>query len=394
VKFSILLPTRNRLDLLKLAVESVRRQDYGDWEIVVSDNASDQDVPGYVQSIGDARIRAWRNPQLVPVTDNWNAALSHSSGDYFIMLGDDDALMPGALSRLAALVERWSRPMAIYAQAVQYAYPGVFPGRPEPFVQTGYNAFLQGRREPFALAKSEARRMVRAAMAFRILYGFNMQHFAVSRELAEQLRPKGPFFQSPYPDYYAANAVLLAASPLVATPEVLALIGISPKSFGYYYLTDREQDGTVFLQNVADPEIAKRVRGKLVPGSNMNDSWLCAMETLARNFADDVGSTVRDAGYRRLQYYQLIRQRRYRTALRSMRWWELPVYGSALLALAGTRVLPGRARTYTSAVMAQLLFSAAPRFDPKTRAVPYRNILEAAAGEAGEPAPAISGAQR
>ena len=383
MKFSILLPTRNRLDLLKLAVESVRGQDYLDWEIVVSDNASDEDVPGYVQSIGDARIRAWRNPQLVPVTDNWNAALSHATGDYFIMLGDDDALMPGALARLAALIERWSRPMAVYAQAVQYAYPNVFPERPEPFVQTGYNEFLEGRREPFELPKSEARRVVRASMAFRILYGFNMQHFAISRRLVEQLRTKGAFFQSPYPDYYAANAVLLAASPLVATPEVLALIGISPKSFGYYYLNDREQDGTAFLQNVADPEIADRVRDKLVPGSNMNDSWLCAMETLARNFADEVGSAVKDSGYRRLQYSQLIRRRDYRTALRSMRWWELPLYGSALLVFAGIRILPGRAGTYLGAVMTQLLFSAAPRFDAKIRTVPYRDILEAAKGEAG-----------
>lgn len=394
MKFSILLPTRNRLDLLKLAVASVRGQDYPDWEIVVADNASDADVPGYVQSLGDARIRAWRSPQLLPVTDNWNAALSHASGDYFIMLGDDDALMPGALARLAALVGRWSRPMAVYAQAVQYAYAGVFPGHPDPFLQTGYNEFLEGRAEPFVLSTAAARRMVHAAMAFRISYGFNMQHFAISLDLVARLRTKGAFFQSPYPDYYAANAVLLAAAPLVATPEVLALIGISPKSFGYFYLNDREQDGTAFLQNVADAEIANRVRDRLVPGSNMNDSWLCAMETLARNFPDEVGAAVKDGGYRRLQYYQLIRQRRYGTALRSMRWWELPFYASALLAFAGTRILPGRARAYVGALMTQLLFSAAPRFDPQTRTVPYRNILEAAAGEARQPTPGLPGAQR
>ena len=44
MKFSILLPTRDRLELLKLAVESVRLQDYAEWEIIVSDNASSQDV--------------------------------------------------------------------------------------------------------------------------------------------------------------------------------------------------------------------------------------------------------------------------------------------------------------------------------------------------------------
>ena len=34
MKFSVLLPTRDRLELLRLAVETVRRQDYDDWEII------------------------------------------------------------------------------------------------------------------------------------------------------------------------------------------------------------------------------------------------------------------------------------------------------------------------------------------------------------------------
>ena len=32
--FSILLPTRNRLDLLKRAIQTVLRQDFEDWEII------------------------------------------------------------------------------------------------------------------------------------------------------------------------------------------------------------------------------------------------------------------------------------------------------------------------------------------------------------------------
>jgi len=38
MKFSVLIPTRNHLDLLSYAIETVRRQDYSDWEIIVSDN--------------------------------------------------------------------------------------------------------------------------------------------------------------------------------------------------------------------------------------------------------------------------------------------------------------------------------------------------------------------
>ena len=95
VLISFLLPTRDRLPYLKLAIETVRRQDNEDWEIVVADNASEEDVVAYVNSLEDSRILVRRAPEPVPVTENWNAALEMSSGDYVLMLGDDDGLLPG-----------------------------------------------------------------------------------------------------------------------------------------------------------------------------------------------------------------------------------------------------------------------------------------------------------
>jgi hypothetical protein len=67
MKISVLLPTRNRLDYLRFAIESVRRQQDEDWEIVVSDNCSDDNVGGYVASLGDPRIVFSRFDH--PVTD-------------------------------------------------------------------------------------------------------------------------------------------------------------------------------------------------------------------------------------------------------------------------------------------------------------------------------------
>lgn len=379
MKLSVLLPTRNRLDLLKLAIESVRMQDYSDWEIIVSDNASDDDIGAYIKSLEDPRIHCRRFEQLVPVTDNWNAALELATGEYVIMLGDDDALVPCGLSQVRALAQ--SQPDAIYAQAMQYAYPDVIPEHPQPFLQTGINVFLEGRKEAFDLARAEALELVRAAMGFRILYGFNMQHFAVSRRLVEKLRDKGPFFQSPYPDYYAANAVLLAAETLRVSPRPFALIGISPKSFGFYYFNKREDDGVAFLKNLADPDIAMRLRGEIVPGSNMNDSWLCSMQTLARNFPTVVGSQVNFARYRRLQHHRLLKAGRYGALLRCLRLWEYPLYGAATLAIGFSYVLTSRFGAGLRRRMIDALFSPAPRFDPRRVAVPYRDILEAARAE-------------
>src|SRR6476646_9624263 len=104
---SVLLPTRNRLDYLRYAVETVRRQDDGDWELVVSDNDSEEDIAGFVEGLGDPRIRYVRTTSFVPVTDNWNHALNHSRGRYVVMLGDDDGLMPGYVAAIRRLSRRF-----------------------------------------------------------------------------------------------------------------------------------------------------------------------------------------------------------------------------------------------------------------------------------------------
>src|SRR6187399_2954715 len=81
-KFSVLLPTRDRLELAKDAIETVRRQSFSDWELIVADNCSCDNVPGYVASLSDPRMTCIRTDTPVPVTENWNRALNASSGDY------------------------------------------------------------------------------------------------------------------------------------------------------------------------------------------------------------------------------------------------------------------------------------------------------------------------
>ncbi len=387
MKFSILLPTRNRLDLLKFAVQSVLDQDYQDWEIVVSDNASEDDVAGYARSLADERVKYLRSDALLPVTENWNRALEASTGRYFIMLGDDDCLLGGCLSIVVGLLREYDNPDLIYTEAIQYAYPNVIPGNADGFTQFGYCEFLNGEREPFYLSKAATRSAVRNAMRFRIAYSYNMQHSVVSREIVGRLNDKGPFFQSPYPDYYATNALLLVASRVLVCPWPLVGIGISPKSFGFYYFNKRENEGVEFLQNIADPDILDRVKDKVLPGSNMNTSWLLAMESLKKNFSDEIPIDVAYGRYRFMQFRQLLCGPGSRLAILheleksgsigEQLFWHLIValdrIGSALLPKAfWSRYLQG---------LLGLLHASYPRFDARKRTVAYRNLLELSRAE-------------
>jgi hypothetical protein len=282
---SVLLPTRNRLEFLRFAIETVLRQDDPDWEIVVSDNASDEDIAGHLDGLGDDRVRYVRSASFVPVTDNWNIALENSTGRYAVMLGDDDGLMPGYVRRMRELVERFREPEVIYQGAWLYAYPGVDPAEASGYLQPyGYAEFMRGAVEPFVLDPATRRRMVAAAMGFRVRYGFNMQFSTVSRALVDRLAPQGPFYQSAFPDYYATNVAFLTAREIVVEPRPLVAIGVTPKSYGFFHMNDREEAGKAFLEAPAGDAGRRAQRAAEMPGSNINTGWLSALEAIALRY--------------------------------------------------------------------------------------------------------------
>jgi glycosyltransferase involved in cell wall biosynthesis len=304
MKFSVLLPTRNRLDLLSYAIETVQRQDYSDWEIIVSDNFSEEDIAGYVRSIDDSRIKYCRTDKFVPVTDNWNNALANSDGDYVIMLGDDDCLMRGYFSTLKRMIEEYDAPDLIYTSAFLYAYPGVMPNHSDGFLLSYNNSdIFRSARKPFWLEKSESMALVNHSINFRVRFDYNMQFSLVNRKLIKKMAKYGPFYQSPFPDYYASNAMMLKAERILIVPQPLVTIGISFKSFGFYYFNDSESKGIEFLKNIPDPKIALHLQQVILPGTSMNTSWLLSMETLAQNFCESKNLKINYDRYRLLQIY-------------------------------------------------------------------------------------------
>jgi len=384
MKFSVLLPTRDRLELLRYAVESVLRQDYRDWEVIVSDNCSRQDVAAYVRSLNDPRVKYSRTDSLLPVTENWNRALQRGNGDYVVMLGDDDCLLPRYFTRLQRLIESYEGVDLVYHPALLFAYPGVIPGFPDGLLQPyGYADFLKGETRPFRLDRERARRAVRNSMNFRITFGFNMQFALFRRDLIDVLRAKGAFFQSPYPDYYAMNALFLNAARILVCPEPLVVIGMSTSSFGFHYINRSERAGVQFLGNAPSEEARRRLKDVLLPGADLNDSWLAAMECLRLNYGQDFALDVNHRRYRLLQIHACIAERRGadNAAPPLHELWPLlrpgeKLAGAALwIAAKVIHALPFRLSQIGKSALSALL-GIHPWYSPRRVTGRYRNILE------------------
>lgn len=310
-RFSVLLPTKNRLDLLKGAIDTVRAQKYGDWEIVVADNCSEDDVRGYVLGLDDARIVYTRSDEPLPVTDNWNRALDRSTGSFVVMLGDDDGLVPGYFEHVQEALGELNVPEMLYVGAYHFAFPGVIEVIPDGMLTdvTRYYSILRDCPTISMLAKAEADAAARAALNLTAVYAFNMQHFLISRRLIDRLKAThGPFFQCPFPDFYAANMMLLESESIGRIARPLVIIGISPKSYGYFHFNDKEAAGAEFLQ--IDRQLSGGREGlaaAVLPGSNMNTSWLLSVAPIPAKLGRSDDLEIGMGRYRRLQILNCIK---------------------------------------------------------------------------------------
>jgi glycosyltransferase involved in cell wall biosynthesis len=96
---SVIIPTRNRSELLLRAVASVVAQDYRPIQLIVIDNFSDEPVR---VNPGDLDYIVHRNSSILNASTNRNLGVRLSTGSLVCFLDDDDTYMPDKLSLLAA----------------------------------------------------------------------------------------------------------------------------------------------------------------------------------------------------------------------------------------------------------------------------------------------------
>jgi len=89
-KFSIIVPTFNRLNLLKEAVNSVKRQKFDSWELIIVDNESTDGTQDYLNSISTDQIKWFTNDTQKCIAKSRNIGLSQASGDWIAFLDSDD----------------------------------------------------------------------------------------------------------------------------------------------------------------------------------------------------------------------------------------------------------------------------------------------------------------
>lgn len=103
VKFTILIVTYNRPVLVEKTLVSVLQQSYTNFEILLYDNGSIPSVEVLLEKYRDPRIIFHREERNLHGCDLGEYALNNMKGTHFIVLGDDDILLPKALEIVSQL---------------------------------------------------------------------------------------------------------------------------------------------------------------------------------------------------------------------------------------------------------------------------------------------------
>lgn len=108
-KLSVCIPAYNRAVYLAPLLDSILDQHYSDLEIVISeDNSPERDAIGGIVNAyrqrGVACIRYFENEQTLGFDGNLRVLFERATGEYCVMMGNDDLLCPGSLETIGSLL--------------------------------------------------------------------------------------------------------------------------------------------------------------------------------------------------------------------------------------------------------------------------------------------------
>jgi glycosyltransferase involved in cell wall biosynthesis len=106
-RLTIGVPVYNGEDYISEAITSHLEQDFTDFELIVSDNCSDDSTPEIVKEFveADSRVTYSRNTENVGGPANFNRLFRLGQGELFRWAAADDRIEPGYLSKVVAMMD-------------------------------------------------------------------------------------------------------------------------------------------------------------------------------------------------------------------------------------------------------------------------------------------------
>lgn len=278
---SLIIPTRERARTLPFTLTTALEQVSTDFEVIVSDNASSDDTRVVVERIFDKRLRYFNTGKRLSMCGNYEFALEKACGKYILIIGDDDAVIPGALDYLLSClraepdltIHMW--PLHIYDWPVG-----------ERQAQIAYLAPVQSRSELDLKAKA---RLVNKLGAWKYYELPSPYHCAIPKYILDSIRERtGRVFHSTQPDVFTAMAIPAYADRAVNLGRTITLNGRSAQSNGLGFVKRSALSNIErFIQEYGDYEFYPTLfDGVSAPANMIPDAVLLAHDMFPELYED------------------------------------------------------------------------------------------------------------
>ena len=230
--FTIVVPTRNRLESLKHTIKTCTDQNYDNFTVIVASNNCSDETVQYISSLKDERIIQIESNIDLPMVLNWSRVMPEAIAldGYITYLGDDDGLLPGALSLASKLILKTGCAVLSWRK-VEYAWPDVL-------VEEYKNYLSISIDEKISLRNSDE--FLKKVHDYSCGYdeGPGIYSSFISASVLKGLMPseETAWFSGGSPDIYSSYVIATAVKEYYKCSFGLSINGASGRSNGTAYM--------------------------------------------------------------------------------------------------------------------------------------------------------------
>lgn len=103
--FSIVLPTFNQADFLKLSIRSILNQTYKNWELLIINNNSKDKTTDVIKSFKDKRVRVFKIDNKGLLAKSRNLGINKARSEWICFIDSDDKWFPEKLMKMKQYID-------------------------------------------------------------------------------------------------------------------------------------------------------------------------------------------------------------------------------------------------------------------------------------------------
>lgn len=220
---SVAIATKNREKYCIEAIKSILNYQDNEIEITVADNSETSLVKEFVEKCNSSQIKYRYDSGPVSSIENFNRAIELTTGEYVMLIGDDDSILPKALQ-----IAKWAKDNSVDSvcskENLIYYWPGVLDKFPDGGIVLPHSTDEIQKID----IRKNLESLIKNGLQMYLLFPLpKTYHGIVKKSLMEEIKERtGHYYGGLSPDLYSSVAVSCVAKNHYVINEPLSIAGV------------------------------------------------------------------------------------------------------------------------------------------------------------------------